>query len=171
MVFIHVKTRQVVVSPSTRSPNEAWVAGQAERFVAQARGRGLRVRHVQRDRDSKFAPAFDGRLKRKRVKVIRNQYRSPNTNAFVERFIQTIQHECLDKFLIFGETHLDHLCSEFVAHYHEDRPHQSLGNEPILKLKRRDDESSDDVEPPLLGDVRCKTRLGGLLKSNSRKAA
>ena len=36
-------------------------------------------------------------------------YRSPNLNAFVERFIQTIQVECMDHFLIFGEKHFDYL--------------------------------------------------------------
>jgi putative transposase len=171
LVFFLVKSRQVMLSPATRMPNETWVAEQAERFVRVARGRGLKVRHVQRDRDTKFVPTFDGRLKRKRVKVIRNQVRSPNTNAFVERFIQTIQHECIDRFLIFGETHLDHLCAEFVAHYYEDRPQQSLGNEPVLKLKRRPADPTLNAESPTLGEIRYQTRLGGLLKSYSRKAA
>ena len=44
--------------------------------------------------------------------------RSPNTVAFVERFVQTIQQECLDHFIVFGESHMDHLCREFVEHYH-----------------------------------------------------
>lgn len=60
--------------------------------------------------------------------------------------------------------HLDYLCRQFGDHYHSERPHQSLDNEPILP-----------VTPPLENSqprsVKCKTRLGGLLKSYSRQAA
>jgi hypothetical protein len=37
----------------------------------------------------------------------------------VERFIQTLQQECLDYFVVFGERHMDYLVSEMVAHFHE----------------------------------------------------
>ena len=62
IAFLHVETRRVVLSPATFHPDEAWVAGQAETLVNQARGAGLRVRHLQHDRDGKFAPAFDQAL-------------------------------------------------------------------------------------------------------------
>lgn len=169
-LFIHVKSRQVVLSPPSQSPNEAWVAELADRFVREARGKGLKVQQVQRDRDTKFAPAFDIMRKRKRVKVVRNRVRSPNTNASVVRFIETLLHKCLGKFLIFGETHLDHLGSEFVAHDLEDRPHPSLGHEPILKLKKHDVVPIIETPSPTLGEVRYRIRLGGLLKSSSRMA-
>jgi putative transposase len=100
---------------------------------------------------------------------IRNGYRSPNLNAFVERVIQSIQQECLDFFLVMGLGHLDHLCREYWAYYHEDRPHQNLDNETILKKQ--------SIAPPPPGEVlslrsiECRERLGGLLKSYSRKAA
>ena len=89
-------------------------------------------------------------------------------NAYAERFIQTLGQECLDRFLIFGLSHFDHLNSEFLAHYHEDRPHQSLGNEPVLKKRRLKVSEDDPVSPR---DIRCRTRLGGLLKSYCRWAA
>jgi hypothetical protein len=38
--------------------------------------------------------------------------RSPNTNAYVERFVQAIQQECLDRFIVFGREHLDYVASE-----------------------------------------------------------
>lgn len=116
LVFIHVKTRQVIVSPATFHPNDAWVADQADQFVKQARGRGLRVRTIQYDGDSKFGPGFRQVLDRSRVTRIKNQFRSPNLNAFVERVIQSIQQECLDHFVILGTKHFDHLCSEYLAY-------------------------------------------------------
>jgi putative transposase len=85
--------------------------------------------------------------------------RAPNTNAFVERFIQTLQVECLDHFLVFGEKHLDYLVREYVEHYHTERPHQGLGNQLVL-----------GAPPAGEGEVQCRTRLGGLLKSYGRAA-
>ena len=137
MAFLNVKTRQVILSPATLHPNEEWVVAQAAAFVRQARAQGLPVALVQRDRDSKFAKSFDAEPKRLRVKVKPGAYRAPNTNAFVERFIQSIRQECLDRFVIFGEGHMDHLCREYLAHYHEERPHQSLDNEPLNTPKKR----------------------------------
>jgi putative transposase len=55
---------------------------------------------------------------------------SPNLNAYVERFIQTIQQECLDHFVVVGESHLYHIVREFLRYYHEEPPHEGLGNVP-----------------------------------------
>jgi putative transposase len=43
------------------------------------------------------------------LELIELQYRSPNLNAYVERFVQSIKQECLDKFIVFGLEHIDHL--------------------------------------------------------------
>jgi putative transposase len=83
-------------------------------------------------------------------------------NAYSERFVQTIQNECTDKMIFFGEKHLRYVVSQFVDHYHEERPHQGLGNRRII-LPAHD--------PPTKGRVFCRQRLGGLLKSYYRKAA
>ena len=89
-------------------------------------------------------------------------YRSPNLNAYVERFVQSIQQECLDHFLIFGQKHFDYLVREYVEHYHTERPHQGLKNQLIT-----------GEPPPALpcDEVMCRTRLGGLLKHYYRIAA
>jgi putative transposase len=135
----------------------------------------LPVTIVQHDRDTKFTKSFDEALKQRRVKPRRTAFRSPNTNAFVERFIQSIQQECLDRFVVFGEQHLNHLCAEYLAYYHEERPHQSLSNEPLKQPAKRGRPKTqrgkidDEIVP--LSEVRCRQRLGGLLKSYSRTAA
>lgn len=175
IAFLNVKTRQVILSPATLHPNEEWVVAQADSFVNQAREKSLPVRYVQRDRDTKFTKSFDQALKRRRVKIKAGAYRLPNTNAFVERFIQSVQQECLDRFVIFGEQHMDHMCAEYLAHYHDERPHQSLENEPITAPKKRGRPKTkrgnveDEIVP--LADVRCKKRLGGVLKSYRSQAA
>jgi putative transposase len=92
--------------------------------------------------------------------------------AYVERFIQSIALECLDHFIVFGRSHMDVLCSQFRDHYHLERPHQGLDNELIEKPPTK--EGKKVIEEPdtiRLSDVRCHERLGGLLKSYTRKAA
>jgi putative transposase len=107
------------------------------------------------------------------VKV--SAFRSPNTNAFVERFIQSLQQECLDHFIVFGKAHFDHLCSEYREHYHMERPHQSLENLvlPTAKATRTNQSKTQSTEPETipLSSINCKERLGGLLKHYSQKAA
>ena len=91
-------------------------------------------------------------------------YRSPNLNAYVERFIQTIQVDCMDHFLIFGEKHFDYLVREYVEHYHTERPHQGLANGIVTGETLPAPPDSNDT-------VLCRTRLGGLLKHYHRTAA
>jgi CRP-like cAMP-binding protein len=56
---------------------------------------------------------------------------APNLNVYVERFIQTLQVECLDHFLVFGEKHFDYLVREYVEHYHTERPHPKNRNDSL----------------------------------------
>ena len=130
------------------------------------------------DRDTKFTASFDKILKQGDLKVMKATHRSPNTVAFVERFIQTLQQECRDYFIVFGEQHMDHLVSEMVTYCHEERPHQAKDNDPLMpatyttsskKGKRKKDESPPDVVP--ISHIKCRERLGGLLKHYDRKAA
>src|SRR4030095_538105 len=87
-------------------------------------------------------------------------YRAPNTNAY-ERFVQTIQQECPDKFIAFGPAHMDHLVREYVEHYHTERPHQGKGNAPL----------TGPPSSPVEGEVVCRERLGGVLRHYFRVAA
>jgi putative transposase len=178
LVFLHVGTRRVFVTPSTRHPNEACVQHQARSFLNHANAEGLGTQIIMHDLDAKFTTSFDQILKSAKVQVMKTAFRAPNTNAFVERFIQTIQQECLDYFIVFGERHMDHLISEMVSYYHEERPHQALDNN-LLTLARsaklKEHRPKTPREKPLEGipetEIACRSRLGGLLKHYSRKAA
>jgi putative transposase len=173
LIFLHVETRRVFIAPATYHPNEAWVKEQGEAFLRHAKETGLGTTLVMHDRDTKFTASFDDVLKAGGLKIQEAAYRSPNTNAFVERFIQTLQQECLDYFVVFGEKHMNHLVSEMVVHYHEERPHQAKENETLLResqkrCKKRGSPSSDVVP---LRNIKCRQRLGGLLKHYERRAA
>jgi putative transposase len=165
LAFIHVGTRRVYVTPATANPTEEWCRARAIDFVHHATCAGLKAEFVFHDRDSKFGKAFDGELARHGIKGDRVAYRAPNLNAFIERWVQSIEVECLDDFLVFGERHLNYLVAEYVRHFLLHRPHQSLGNAPLVELPA----PPEDV--PRRADVRCEKALGGLLKHYHRVAA
>jgi putative transposase len=101
---------------------------------------------------------------------------APNLNAYVERWIQSLKYEALNHFIVFGKEHFDYIVSEYVAYYHDCRPHQGIGNVllPRPRGKLDEDVSADDestVLPLDLADVKCDERLGGLLKHYYRDAA
>ena len=85
----------------------------------------------------------------------------PNLNAFVERFNRSIQEECLDRVIPLGEAHLRKLVREYVAHYHEERPHQGLDGEFVAASTQRRNR----------GPIARRERLGGLLNQYYREAA
>jgi putative transposase len=170
LVFLQVKTRRVFITPATQHPNEAWMKDQAVAFLKHVKKTKLGADIVMHDRDGKFTALFDQALKAGGLRVHRTPFRSPNTVAFVERFIQTIKQECLYFFVVFGERHLNYLIGEFIQHYHEERPHQGLENErPVRKGYRR--KTTDEPSTVPLSAIGCKKRLGGLLKHYHRKAA
>jgi putative transposase len=122
----------------------------------------LSVNHLIIDHDAKFTDSFDGVFVAQGAEVRRVGPRAPNMNAYAERFAQTLRQECLDHFLVCGERHLHHLVTQFVAHYPDERPHQGVGNVPLAVA------GQEGAEPCILpfpsGEVKCRERLGGLLK-------
>ena len=160
MVFVHVGSRRVFVSPATVSPGAEWTEQQARNFTMHVEESGLECSMVLHDRDAKFTRAFDSILNKNGAKPKKLPPCSPNLNAFAERFVQTLKHECLNHFIVFGERHLDHLVGEFVAYYHTARPHQGIGNATPIQSR----------DGPRVGPVRCESRLGGVLKRYYRAA-
>jgi putative transposase len=119
-----------------------------------------------RDLDGKYAPAFDESLRAAGVDVRKTPVRSPNRAAYIERWGQSLRVECLDRMLALGETHLNYLVREFVAHYNTERACQGVGNRPFPEAH----EPEPDVLPFPAGGVACDKRLGGHL-SHYRRAA
>jgi hypothetical protein len=149
---------------------------QAKAFLDHAAAEHLPCSIVTRDYDSKFSNAFDQVFKDRAIQVKPVGPQAPNLNAFVERWIQSLQLEALNHFICFGEQHFDFIVSSYCDFYHNCRPHQGVGN---VLLPRRDAtaldtlvEPDESAPPPLtLADIKCEARLGGLLKHFYRKAA
>ena len=172
LIFIHVQSRRVFLSPSTHNQTPEWVAEQSEIIVDRARSSGLKIAQITRDNDGAYSKNFDDVMKMQKVQVVNTSFRAPNMNAYVERFIQTIQLECTDHFVICGTRHFDYLCKEFLEHYHTERPHQALENCVPMEAKRKGRKKAmlEKATIPKLGDVKCRSRLSGLLKSYERAA-
>jgi putative transposase len=172
LAFLNIKTRQVYLTPSTYKPDQAWMIEQAEAFIKHTQDKKLPCKIVMHDNDGKYSKPFLDVFNMAKIKPHRTAIRSPNTVTFVERFVQTIQQECLDHFVVFGHKHMDVLCREFKDHYHFERPHQGLDNElihkPLAKKRKKNKLKFDAIR---LSDISCRERLGGLLKSYSRRAA
>ncbi len=166
LVFIHVQSRRIYVSPGTPNPNDVWVQGQADAMLRFAKKSKLGVEIVMHDRNSK---CFDAKFTDAGAKVQKSPIRSSNIVAYVERVIQTLKGEVLDYFYVFGERHLNYILREAVDYYHACRPHQGLENELILRPKGKRKSKPHDVIA--MSDIGCKSRLGGLLKHYYRKAA
>jgi putative transposase len=120
------------------------------------------------DRDTKLTEQFPDILKAEGLRPKKLAVAAPNTNAFVERFIQTIQQECLDHFVVVGESHLNHIVREFLRYYHDVRPHQGVGNVTLDQAANLD--AAEDAVAGSLGEVVRDEWLGGLLKSYRRAA-
>jgi putative transposase len=82
-------------------------------------------------------------------------------NAFAERFVGSAKSDCLEQIVPIGEGHLRAYVRAFVEDYHEERPHQGLGNTLI----------APKMTVIGTGQMKCRERLCGLLKFYYREAA
>jgi transposase InsO family protein len=69
------------------------------------------------NRDTKFCASFRSTLQSGGVQPILLPARSPNLNAFAERWVRSIKTECLSKLIVFGEASLRRAVTQFIAHY------------------------------------------------------
>jgi putative transposase len=160
LIVIDIATRVVRVAGTTTSPDAAFVAQVARNLTGSEDGFLLGKRFLILDRDTKFTAQFKETLRGSGVTPIVTCYQAPNMNAFAERFVRSIKEECLDRMILVGENSLRKAIAEFVAHYHDERPHQGLGNVLI-----------HGSSSPGVGKVVVKERLGGLLRHYHRRAA
>jgi putative transposase len=111
------------------------------------------------DRDRKWTRDVQRQL-RTGIRVVLIPERAPNANAYAERFVRSIEEECLDRIIPIGERHFRRALAEFVAHYHGERNHQGLDNRLIVGTPVID----------IASRVRRHPRLGGLLNFYERAA-
>jgi putative transposase len=159
---IHLESRRVDIAGLTVHPNEAWMKQIARNVTMDDCGALRDCRYLLHDRDTKFTRSFRAIIASAGVEPLVLPARSPNLNAYAERWVRSVKEECLSKVILFGERSLRRALSNFVDHFHAERNHQGKGN--VLLFPRVTDRQRE-------GPVRCQERLGGLLRYYHREAA
>ena len=146
VILRHARRRLVTISV-TSNPTAEWVAG----HVTDAFPWDEAPRHLIRDRDGAFGPAYTRRIRAMRIRDHPTAPRSPWQNGHVERLIGSIRRESLDHLIVFGEAHLRHILKAYASYYNEIRTHLSLNKN-----------APDFRRPSPVGAIAAIPILGGL---------
>jgi len=163
LFFLHLGSRKVQVAGITPHPTEAWMVQVARNVTMEAWGFLAPGHYLIHDRDGKYCPALQQIIDTAGVKRVPLPPQSPNLNAYAERWVRSVKDEALSRMILFGEAALYRALNEYIAHYHHERNHQGKGNVILFPAVNQDRVHA--------GPIRCRERLGGLLKYYAREAA
>jgi transposase InsO family protein len=120
--------RQLLWFEVTRHPTAEWLARQ----VTEAFPWTSAPAYLVRDNDGAYGHVFKSRV---RAMGIRDRPISPGSpwqNGYAERLIGTVRRECLDRMLIFSESHLRRVLASYAAYYNQARTHLALQKDAPL---------------------------------------
>ncbi len=156
-----LSTRHVTIAGIAPNPDGPWMSQIARNLTDCVDGFLLHKDRLIHDRDPLFTEDFRQILATAGVKTKRLPTRSPNLNAYAERFVRSIRTECLDRMIFFSERQLRYVINQYVTHYNQERNHQGIGNRLI----------DPDGSIQAMGEMQRHRRLGGILTYYYRKAA
>jgi transposase InsO family protein len=158
LFFMELRRWRLMLFNVTEHPHAEWVVQQLRNLFVQ---HDHLPRFILHDRDGKFSEEFDAFAQASGTKIIKLPARSPNLNAYAERWVRSVRGECLDQIIVLSERHLRYVLKEYVEYFMKRRPHQGL--------KQQLPDSTE--ESPATGRVRCRQVLGGLINDYYREAA
>jgi transposase InsO family protein len=100
---IDLSSRRVQIAGVTRDANGLWMSRVARNLSDAAEGFLIGKRYLIHDRDPLFTAEFLEILEAAGVQSTKLPPRSPNLNAYAERFVRTIKESCLERIILFGE--------------------------------------------------------------------
>jgi transposase InsO family protein len=169
LFFIELGRRRIWITGVTDHPNSLWVTQQARNVTGDLADADITARFLVRDRDTKYVASFDNVFKAEGAEILQTPYRTPNANAFAERFVRTVRSECLDHLLVVNEAHLERVLRSYARHYNGHRPHQGIAQE----IPAPEETDSLAVVPTIdsrhrhhrhrPSRIRRRDRLGGLI--------
>src|ERR1700732_5173622 len=146
VILRHTRRRLVRISV-TSNPTAEWIAGQ----VTDAFPWDEAPRHLIRDRDGAFGPAYTHRIRAMGIRDHPTAPRSPWQNGHVERLIGSIRRESLDHLVVFDEAQLRRVLKNYAFYYNQVRTHLSLHKN-----------APDFRRPQKIGHIAAIPILGGL---------
>jgi transposase InsO family protein len=151
LYFIELSTRRVQLGGIARCPNGFWM-GQVVRNITDCEDGLLKKnRYLIHDRDTLYTKDFLSVLDQSGIHSVKLPPRSPNLNAYAERFVRSIKEDCLERMVFFGEDSLRTAVREYVAHYHTERNHQGFGNRLIIPMRTANQTKGDCSLQPSAG--------------------
>jgi len=110
LILRHAR-RQLVIISVTPNPTAQWIAG----HVTDAFPWDEAPRHLLRDRDGAFGPAYVHRIRAMRIRDHPTAPHSPWQNGLVERLIGSIRRESLDHLIVFDEAQLRRVLKNYAS--------------------------------------------------------
>ena len=161
LFFMELCTRRVEIAGVATNANGLWMTQIARNLTDEVDGFFKGKRYLIHDRDPLYTQEFVAMLKDVGIESVKLPPRSPNLNAYAERFVRSIKEECLEQMIVFGEDSLRNSIHSFVEHYHLERNHQGLENRVIMPAKEKVNTAAR---------IERRERLGGLLNYYYRVA-
>ena len=134
LFFIHLESRRICLAGVTRHPNQEWMEQMARNVTMEDSGFLIDRKYLLHDHDSKYCSSFRQVIEAGSVKTLALPPRSPNLNAYAERWVRSVREECLAKLILLGEGSLRRALRHYEAHYHEGRNHQGKNNALLFPL-------------------------------------
>jgi transposase InsO family protein len=103
LFVIDLATRRIRIAGITVHPNAEWMMQAGRNLLDAVDGTLVGKKYLILDRDTKYCAAFRQMLAREGIAVIRLAPRSPNLNAYAERWIRSVRGECLSKVIPIGQ--------------------------------------------------------------------
>jgi transposase InsO family protein len=167
LFVVEVHRRTVHLAGITAHPTGMWVAQQARNLLMDLDQRTDRFRFLIRDRDAKFTGGFDAVFAAAGIEVVKIPPRAPRANAYAERWVRTVRHECLDWTLIWNQNQLHRVLTQYLHHYNTARPHRSLDLQAPDPTRRLTVVQPSDMD---LRRVQRVDVVGGLIHEYRRAA-
>ena len=168
---IHLGSRRVHIAGITEHANADFMAQTARNDTMVGVGWLIQVgaKYLIHDRDTKFCGRWQEVLNATGIETVAIPARSPNLNAFAERWVRTVKRECIRRCWFIGRGGLERALSDYCRHYNECRPHQSMSNRPLT-------DAAQVIQLISTGtfrasEVRCESTCGGVVRHYYRTAA